>query len=169
VIAMPWSFPRPNVLSDSALQVATLTLDHEIVAGTVYEDPSGPDLYFEVTIGAWISTPISSVQSGSIYDRVVRSAGRQPFTNLTRVVNAIGSQQSATLRSRASHLWEFAGALSIAAIAVVVLQRRRWSKPVLAPPVDEDRVREILAAPRASASQSSSEQVIVPVYVHGDP
>jgi hypothetical protein len=150
-IAMPWSPPRPDVLSDSALQVATLALDHEIVTGTVYEDPSGPDLYFEVTIGAWITTPLSSVQPGSIYDRVVHAAGPRPFASLTRVANAIGLTQSEALCGRVSHLWELAVVLCIVAIGVAAVQRRRWGKPVLAPPVDDDRVRQILAAQRDTA------------------
>ncbi len=144
-VAMPWSFPSPNVLHDSAHQISTLVEDHEIVAGTAYQEPNGRDLYFEVTIGAWIVTPFTSIRPGSVYDEVVRAAGARPIANIAKVANAIGSAQVDALRSRMLHLWELAGALCLLAIAAFAYQRRAWRKPILAPPLEDDRVREILA------------------------
>jgi hypothetical protein len=57
----------------------------------------------------------------------------------------IGSGQIDALRQRVSYLWGLAGALCVGAIGACVVQRRRWNKPMLVPPLDDNVVREILA------------------------
>jgi hypothetical protein len=147
-VAMPWSFPRSDVLLDSASQVQTLAADHQIVQGTVLDEPYGSSLYFEVTIGAWVETPVSSSGFSSIYSTVVNAAGPNPFARPARVADAVGSHQTAALRDWIWHEWMLAAALALGAMVAGVAQRKRWEAPLLAPPVADDIVRQVWQADR---------------------
>ncbi len=147
-LAMPWSFPHAAVLHDSAQQVQTLAADHEIVQGTVFDEPYGSDLYFEVTIGAWIETPIRSFGPGSVYAVVMAAASPNPLAHLSRVAGPVGARQTAALRDRIWYEWALAGALTLGAVAAGFMQRKRWATPLLAPPVDDEVVRQVWKADR---------------------
>jgi hypothetical protein len=145
VVTMPWSFPGPKVLHDSAQQIGALVSDHQIVTGTIYQEPRGSDFYFETTIGAWIVAPITSGPS-SVYREVTNEAGSNTSPRLATLAKAIGSAQIDALHQRTSYLWILAGALGVGAIGAGVVQRKRWNKPILVPPLDDNVVRQILAA-----------------------
>jgi hypothetical protein len=147
-LAMPWSFPHPNVLHDSAAQIQTLAADHEIVQGSVFEEPYGSDLYFEVTIGAWIETPVRSFGPGSVYAHVMAAASPNPLAQLAHVAGPVGAPQTAGLRDRLWYEWALVGALTLGAVAAGFLQRRKWSTPLLAPPVDDEIIRQVWQADR---------------------
>jgi hypothetical protein len=145
VLTMPWSFPSPNVLHDSAQQIETLVTDHQVLAGTVYQEPDVSDFYFETTIGAWIVAPLTTVGPASAYRLVTNAVGSDATPRLATVAKAIGSGQIHALRERVAYLWGLAGALCVGAIGACVVQRRRWNKPILVPPLADNLVREILA------------------------
>jgi membrane protease YdiL (CAAX protease family) len=150
-ITRTWSLPTAAVRPDSANQVRQLVVDRQIVPGTVYEDPAASNLYFEVTIGAWIVTPITSSKTESIYAQVLNVAGSQPVAQRSMVAKAIGLQETGDLRGRVDALWGFAGLLCVVAAGVGALQRKRWNAPILVPALDDESVRDVLAADRARA------------------
>jgi hypothetical protein len=144
VVTMPWSFPGPNVLHDSAQQIGALVSDRQIVTGTIYQEPAASDFYFETTIGAWIVAPVTSGPA-SVYRQVTNEAGSGGTPRLATVAKAIGSAQIDALHQRTAYLWILAGALGVGAIGAGVAQRKRWDKPILVPPLDDNVVRQILA------------------------
>jgi hypothetical protein len=143
--AMAWSFPRSDVLSASSAQALTFARDHDIVHGSVYQEPQRSLLYFETTIGAYVEVSIGSGHN-AVFDAVTKAAGTQSFTTVGRISSAVAGSQVRALEERARSLWVLVAGVYVMTAITVVVQRRLWGYSVIAPDLDDETVRGIVAA-----------------------